>query len=212
MKDTLRPEQMRALESNQMMSLTARQATQFIYRKEGLPGFMRGFVPSLMKNTLVAGTYFSMLYYTETLLKATGLFGDSQVAFLASAFSRTFQTIIANPIIVVKTRLEVVGFQEYGGTTDAFRQICLKEGVGGLFTGLRVSLIRDVPFSGIFYPIYSLFKTYFMMAMNLNNDRYDQPNRTLNLAIVTSAASFSANAVCCVITNPLDLIRTRAYF
>ena len=40
--------------------------------------------------------------------------------------------------------------------------------MGGLFTGLRVSLIRDVPFSGIFYPIYSLFKTYFMMMMNLS--------------------------------------------
>jgi len=73
-----------------MMSLTARQATLFIYRKEGFNGFMRGFVPSMMKNTLNAGSYFSMLYYTETLLRTTGLFKDSQVAFLASAFSRTF--------------------------------------------------------------------------------------------------------------------------
>ena len=34
----------------------------------------------------------------------------------------------------------------------------------------------------------------------------------MNLALVTSAASFMANMVCCIITNPLDLIRTRAYF
>ena len=40
----------------------------------------------------------------------------------------------------------------------------------------------------------------------------DPQNRTLNLTIVASLASFSANLVCCVITNPLDLIRTRAYF
>ena len=59
-----------------MMSLTARQATVFIYRKEGFRGFMRGFVPSCMKNTLNAGSYFSMLYYTETLIRATGLFND----------------------------------------------------------------------------------------------------------------------------------------
>ena len=49
----------------------------------------------------------------------------------------------------------------------------MKEGAGGLFTGLKVSLIRDVPFSGIFYPIYNLFKTYFMLLMNFNHERHD---------------------------------------
>ena len=34
----------------------------------------------------------------------------------------------------------------------------------------------------------------------------------MNMAIVTGLASFWANATCCVITHPLDLIRTRVYF
>ena len=161
------------------MSLTARQATLFIYRKEGMQGFMRGFVPSMLKNTLNAGSYFSMLYYTETLIRGTGLFNDSQTSFLASAFSRTFQSIISNPLIVVKTRFEVVGFAEYSGVSDAFRQIILKEGAGGLFTGLKISLIRDVPFSGIFYPIYNFFKKYFDMVLGFQRHRSDQPNRAI---------------------------------
>ena len=171
---------------------------------------MRGFVPSMLKNTLNAGSYFSMLYYMENIIKATGLFNDSQVQLLASATSRTFQSVISNPLIVIKTRLEVVGFSEYKGTTDAFRQILLKEGAGGFFTGLKVSLIRDVPFSGIFYPIYNFFKTYYYAI--LIGSGVDPGNRTFNLTLVTSMASFSANLVCCTITNPLDLIRTRAYF
>ena len=61
------------------LNLTFREATTLIYRKEGPKGFMRGFVPSMMKNTLNAGSYFSMLYYMETIIKATGLFPDSQV-------------------------------------------------------------------------------------------------------------------------------------
>jgi len=32
------------------------------------------------------------------------------------------------------------------------------------------------------------------------------------MALVTSLASWSANIVSCVITHPLDLIRTRVYF
>ena len=61
----------------------------FIYKKEGMSGFMRGFVPSMMKNTLNAGSYFSILYYTETLLKSSGMLRDSQSAFVASSIART---------------------------------------------------------------------------------------------------------------------------
>lgn len=86
----------------------------------------------------------------------------------------------------------------------------MKEGAGGLFTGLKISLIRDVPFSGIFYPIYNMFKKTF--ALGLGFHERDTQNRTRNQAIVTALASFSANATCCVITHPLDLIRTRVYF
>lgn len=176
---------------------------------------MRGFTPSILKNTLNAGSYFSMLYYTETVIRALGLFNESQVSFLASATSRTFQSIISNPLIVVKTRFEVIGFQEYASVTDAFRQILAKEGAGGFFTGLKISLIRDVPFSGIFYPIYNAFKAYFMLLLGFGQQMQSgqsNPNRAYQLAMVTSLASFSANAACCVITHPLDLIRTRVYF
>lgn len=93
------------------------------------------------------------------------MLSDSWVSFFASASSRTIQSVISNPLIVIKTRFEVVGFAEYASVTDAMRKILHNEGVAGLFTGLKVSLIRDVPFSGIFYPIYNLFKTYLMLAL-----------------------------------------------
>lgn len=198
--------------NNHVMSLTARQATLLIYRREGFPGFMRGFTPSMLKNTLNAGSYFSMLYYTETLIRQTGLFKESQIAFMASAFARTIQTVISNPLIIVKTRAEVIGF-EYNGLFNALRQIVVQEGGAGLFTGLKVSLIRDVPFSGIFYPIYNFFKTYFLVLFGLHNGTGGEgASRAFNITLVASLASFTANAVCCTITNPLDLIRTRVYF
>ena len=37
-------------------------------------------------------------------------------------------------------------------------------------------------------------------------------NLAQNVAIVTGCASMSANIICCTVTHPLDLIRTRAYF
>lgn len=47
--------------------------------------------------------------------------------------------------------------------------------------------------------------------MLLLRNRYSE-NKQVNSALVTSLASWSANIVSCVITHPLDLIRTRVYF
>jgi hypothetical protein len=37
----------------------------------------------------------------------------------------------------------------------------------GFFTGLKISIVRDVPFSGIFYPIYNFLKKQFIKVYEL---------------------------------------------
>lgn len=112
---------------------------------------------------------------------------------------------------MIKTRFEVVGFCEYKNTWDAAKQIAAREGFMGFFTGLKISLIRDVPFSGVFYPVYNFFKEWYTMLFGLTFHA-DMRDRALKLAYITSLASFSANVVSCVITHPVDLIRTRVFF
>ena len=87
---------------------------------------------------------------------------------MASSGARTIQTVTINPLVVVKTRFEVVGFSEYNNILDGFRQILMKEGASGLTAGLKISLIRDVPFSGVFYPIYNFFKWYYAMMLGFD--------------------------------------------
>jgi len=123
--------------------------------------------------------------------------------------------VISNPIIVIKTRLEVIGFNEYTGVTDACRKIYAREGLGAFFTGLKVSLIRDVPFSGVFYPIYSLFRTKLQQIYQYemsDSQGASSSDRLRAIGAISSIAAFLANACSCTITHPLDLIRTRLYF
>lgn len=134
--------------------LTFREATKLIYQREGIGGYYRGFLPSTLKNSLNAGTYFSSLHYFILFFQKTGLLSEHANNSISSALARTLQSTLCNPLVVIKTRLEVLGFQEYNGTTDAIIKIARNEGLGGFFTGLKVSLIRDVPFSGVYYPIY----------------------------------------------------------
>lgn len=70
-------------------NLTFMQAAKTIYTREGLPGYMRGFTPSMLKNTLNAGTYFGMLYYFENLYSGFGVLPGHMIQMLSSASAKT---------------------------------------------------------------------------------------------------------------------------
>jgi len=103
--------------------LSFKEATCLIYEREGIKGYYRGFLPSLIKNTMNSGTYFSTLYYLRLMLQKTEVMSDNWVNFWASATARAFQSTLSNPLIVIKTRLEVLGFKEYNTLGDAVRKI-----------------------------------------------------------------------------------------
>lgn len=205
------------------------EATKLVYQKEGAMGFYRGFTPSIVKNTMNAGSYFASLHFFMKKLEDVDM-GEHRRHTLASAMARIVQSVSCNPLVVIKTRMEVLSFNEYSGLYDAIKKIYSQEGVGGYYTGLKVSLVRDVPFSGIYFPIYNICKKATCVSLNLDSEMFDreekfekhklsaeeekkfQASRTYKLVIATSFASFFANFFACVLTHPLDLIRTRVYF
>lgn len=192
--------------------LSFKEATMLIFEREGFKGYYRGFLPSLIKNTLNAGSYFSTLHYLRLALHQTNLFTEHTVNFMSAALARSVLTTLSNPIIVIKTRLEVLGFDEYKSLYDASKKIYLEEGYRGFFTGLKVSLIRDVPFSGIFFPIYEISKVFFsrLLMFDLNSDTSSK--RAIYVALISSLSSITANLWSCILTHPLDIIRTRVFF
>lgn len=55
----------KAKKSSKIECMTFREATRHIYMNEGPKGFLRGLVPSLIKNSVMTGQYFSILFYME---------------------------------------------------------------------------------------------------------------------------------------------------
>ena len=131
---------------------------------------------------------------------------------MAAAMARSVLTTLSNPIIVIKTRLEVLGFSEYSSLYDAAGKIFSQEGAMGFLTGLKVSLIRDVPFSGLFFPIYEICKVFYSRILMFDYRDDFMHNRALYLTLISSLSSITANFWSCVITHPLDIIRTRIFF
>ena len=62
------------------------------------------------------------------MLAQANLMSEKKNQAAAAALTKATQSVMANPIIVVKTRLEVVGFNQYNGVSDAFKQIYKLEG------------------------------------------------------------------------------------
>ena len=68
--------------------LSFKEATMLIYEREGMRGYFRGFGPSVIKNTLNAGTYFSTLHFLQQMLLKMNIMSDPAVNFWSSAIAR----------------------------------------------------------------------------------------------------------------------------
>lgn len=181
---------------------TFRETTKLIYQQEGPKGFLRGLAPALVKNSMQNGQYFACLYFIESHLKQQSFLTETQSNGLAGSLTKIIQTLLFNPIIVIKTRLEVVGFNEYSGMADACKKIYMREGLGAFFTGIQISLIRDVPFAGLFYSIYSLFRAELRMLYEyeMSGHNVSQADRVKAIAAISSLSSMAANIAACTIT------------
>jgi len=69
-----------------------------------------------------------------------------------------------------------------------------------------------VPFSGVFYPVYKGCRKITEHVLIDTQTEQHHHTKEFNKVMVTSLASWMANAISCTITHPIDLIRTRVYF
>lgn len=212
---------------NKEKQVKMREMISKIRNEEGFKGFYRGFIPSLIKTVFGSAIYFAVLEFNKKALisifhnenKNSNItkneFSDltdeltiiknnkskkNFTNFLSSGMARLVQAIAINPILVIKTRYEVIGFNSYGGILDAFRHIHKEEGMRGFYSGLKTNIIKDVPASAVFYSLYEFFK------IELNNFGIN------NIQIQALISSISASTILIVLTNPLDVIRTRQQF
>ena len=72
-----------------------------------------------------------------------------------AGLSKIITTIVVSPIILLKTRFEVVG-KTKNSIGKEIKKIYNKSGIKGFYKGLIPTLLRDVPWSGFQFSIYSL--------------------------------------------------------
>ncbi|KAK9736869.1 EF-hand domain pair [Popillia japonica] len=125
-----------------------------VIRHEGVFGLYRGLVPQLMGVApekaikLTVNDFVRDKFYDKK--------GNIQMygEIIAGGCAGASQVIFTNPLEIVKIRLQVAG--EIAGGSKVRAWTVVKDlGLFGLYKGAKACLLRDVPFSAIYFPAYA---------------------------------------------------------
>uniref|UniRef100_A0A0W0F1L7 EF-hand domain-containing protein n=1 Tax=Moniliophthora roreri TaxID=221103 RepID=A0A0W0F1L7_MONRR len=112
------------------------------------------------------------------------------------------QVIFTNPLEIVKIRLQVQGeaAKAEGAVPRGAIHIVRQLGVLGLYKGASACLLRDIPFSAIYFPAYG----------HLKSDLFKEGYNGKQLSFVeTLAAAGIAGMPAAYLTTPADVVKTR---
>ncbi|KAI2623211.1 mitochondrial carrier [Hypoxylon sp. NC1633] len=121
---------------------------------------------------------------------------------LAGGSAGACQVVFTNPLEIVKIRLQVQG--EVAKAADGAKKrsaiwIVKNLGLAGLYKGASACLLRDVPFSAIYFPTYS----------HLKKDLFgESPTKKLGILQLLTAGAI-AGMPAAYLTTPCDVIKTR---
>ena len=180
---------------------------QKVIRNEGFLGLYSGVLPQLVGvapekaikltvNDLVRGKF------TD---KSTGAI-PFRAEMLAGASAGACQVVFTNPLEIVKIRLQVQGEAMKAAAREGEEHskrsalwIVRHLGLVGLYKGASACLLRDVPFSAIYFPTYSHLKKDFFG---------ESPAKKLGVLQLLTAGAI-AGMPAAYLTTPCDVIKTR---
>ncbi|KAJ7459174.1 mitochondrial carrier domain-containing protein [Mycena galericulata] len=174
-----------------------------ILRNEGFVGFYRGLGPQLIG---VAPEKAIKLTVNDLI---RGRATDPETGrikltweLVAGGTAGGCQVVFTNPLEIVKIRLQVQGeaAKAEGFAPKGAVHIIRQLGVLGLYKGASACLLRDIPFSAIYFPTYG----------HLKKDVFHEGYNGKQLSFVELLASAGiAGMPAAYLTTPADVVKTR---
>lgn len=128
--------------------------------------------------------------------------------FMAGMVTGTLMSVLAAPVEMTKTRLQVQNIGErtvraqrkYKGPIDVLHKMYLEEGIRGPGRSFWITLVRDSPGYGVYFSSYPWLCQLMFGA--------DQHIHDLNVLQLSLAGSL-AGAISWLVIYPIDVIKTR---
>lgn len=166
-----------------------------IARNEGLPSLWSGLPPTLVMAIPATVIYFTLYdHIRETLIKQTTKTEQPiWISLVSGAGARVFAATTISPLEMIRTKMqsERMSYNQIG---NALVDLVKKNGWLSLWRGLGPTLLRDVPFSSLYWANYEMLK-----------QKFNQKEPTVAFSFVSGAA---AGTVSAVLTLPFDVVKT----
>ena len=161
-----------------------------ISRVEGVKSLWSGLSPTLVlavPNTIIYFTTYEQLRYKLGQFYSKN---DTLIALSSGALARIWACSIVSPLELIRTKMQSQKMAFYQ-VRQALSVTIKSEGVIGLWKGYSATLLRDVPFSAIYWGVYENFRP----------KEYNFQENFIAGALSGTIAS--------TITLPMDVIKTR---
>ncbi|VEU20078.1 DEKNAAC100025 [Brettanomyces naardenensis] len=186
---------------------------QKIIRNEGLRGVYSGLLPQLVGVAPEKAIKLTVNDAVRRLGRNHSPHGDITMPWeiLAGSCAGACQVIFTNPLEITKIRLQVQGEQisalaKLGETKipKTAAGIVHELGLRGLYKGALACMLRDVPFSAIYFPTYANLKKH-MFGWDPANTRKQGNLQSWELLTAGALAGVPA----AYFTTPCDVVKTR---
>lgn len=173
-----------------------------VLKNEGFLGLYRGLSPQLVGVAPEKAIKLTVNDLMRSLLRDS----NGHISLLSECISGgsagMSQVIFTNPLEIVKIRLQIQGeaARIAGVPFEGAWKICTDLGIKGLYKGASACLLRDIPFSAIYFTVYSHLKTDLF-----HEGRNGKKISPLELLISGALAGMPA----AYLATPADVIKTR---
>ncbi|KAI7691465.1 Solute carrier family 25 member 40 [Sarcoptes scabiei] len=170
-----------------------------ITRNEGITSLWSGLPPTLVMAVPATVMYFTI--YDQLVFRLRNRYSstgntrnlDYFIPSIAGGSARLVAATVISPLEMIRTKMQSqrLSYKEIG---VAVNQLIKSQGILGLWTGLSVTLLRDVPFSCFYWFSYENLKRLFKM------DQYN-----FGFSFISGAIS---GALAATLTLPFDVVKT----
>ncbi|EGG18534.1 mitochondrial substrate carrier family protein [Cavenderia fasciculata] len=192
-----------------------------ISRLEGYKGFYRGFINCEVGYLSSKMVYFGCYEQSKQYLKNNN-FGHTS-SYISGALAELSSLAIWVPFDVTTQKCQIQGkTNKYVNAYEIFKQSYNERGVRGLYRGFGATIIRNVPYSAIWWGTYEHSKdilhkidiraklglpqrsTTQYLAVSENDHEVENED-----PVVHMFAGFTSAVISTVLCNPFDVIKTR---
>lgn len=170
-----------------------------ITKYEGVTSLWSGLPP-----TLIMSIPSTVVYYTsyDILKYRLGYREDNPATahfpLIAASIARAATVTLVSPVELIRTKLQSRPMS-YAELCDAVSSAVRNGGLRSLWHGWGPSMLRDVPFSGIYFYLYESMKAFVLRR---------QESKTTIGALESFVCGAVAGSIAGVVTLPFDVIKT----